>query len=144
MIVCSLGTELQGRGSTRLDRKHVKASLAPAKQSMHNNGAQHHSQMVLAVSRYWGGWKTRVPGAKPQSRPIIHPAYAPGRNQTRVIAVEGASAYYCFFDFCSTYETDQSCKFDFRLFGVFSIRGTSLQLSKRSRNIFHFRKSNKW
>ena len=34
-----LGIELQGCGSTRLDRKHVKAPLAAAKRSMHDLGA---------------------------------------------------------------------------------------------------------
>ena len=46
---CTLGTELQGRSSTRSDRKHVKAPLAAAIRSTHDLGAQHH-QLVLAVS----------------------------------------------------------------------------------------------
>ena len=40
------------RGFTRSDRKHVKAPLAAAIRSMHDLGAQHHSQLVLAVSQF--------------------------------------------------------------------------------------------
>ena len=41
-----------GCGSTRSERKHVKASLTAAIWSMHDLRAQHHSQLVLAVIRF--------------------------------------------------------------------------------------------
>ena len=86
MPLMELGTELQGCSSINSDWKHVNAPLAASTiQSTHDHGtAQHYSQLVLAVSRFWGGRKTGVPWEKPSEsgwdRPITHPTYAPDRN----------------------------------------------------------------
>ena len=45
--------------------EHVMAPLAAVLRTMHDLGAQHHSQLVLAVSQFCGGRKTGVPGEKP-------------------------------------------------------------------------------
>ena len=90
---------LNWRGFKRYDWKHMKAPLAAAIRSTHDLRAQHHSQLALAVRRFWGGKKAEVPGEKPLESgwdwPITHPTYAPGRNQTQVIAVGGTNANYC-------------------------------------------------
>ena len=40
----------------------MKVPRAAATRSMHDLGAQHHSRLVIAVSRFCGRRKTRVPG----------------------------------------------------------------------------------
>ena len=63
----------------RLDRKYVNAPLSAAKQSMHDLGTQHHSQLVLAVSRFWGV-RIKIPGVRLKSTNKTAPHIYPGQE----------------------------------------------------------------